>query len=124
MFCNEVGERRLLEHAADLRAQLEPDVAEALGRALVGELVRSHAAHSGDRPLEHADHLGDRDLLRGARKLVPALGSALAGEETAAAQLREDALEELRRDVLRRRQLLGRGQPGGAAASSAIARSA
>ena len=44
----------------------------------------------------------------GRRELIAALGAALAGDQAAAAQLGEDALEELRRDVLRRGELLGR----------------
>src|SRR3954469_21958399 len=108
----DVRECRLLEHAADLRAQLEPDVPQPLGRALVLELVRSHPAHGGDRSLELADDLGDRDLLRGARELVATLGAALARNEPTTAELRKDALEKLRRDVLSRGELLGRRQPG------------
>ena len=84
---SDVRERRLLEHAADLRAQLEPDVAQPFGRAVVLELVRPHASHGGDRPLELADDVGDRDLLRRPRELVAALGAALARDQAAAAEL-------------------------------------
>src|SRR3954463_1533479 len=91
----DVRERRLLEDAADLRAELEPDVAQPLGRAFVLELVRPHASHGCDRALELADDVGNRDLLRGACELVPALGPPLARNQPAAAELREDALEEL-----------------------------
>ena len=62
--------------------------------------------------VELADDLGDRDLVRRSGKLVPALGAALAGDQAAAAELGEDALEELRRDVLGRGELLGRRQAG------------
>ena len=70
-----------------------------VGRAVVLELVRPHAAHGGDRPLELADDVGDRDLLRRPRELVAAFGAALARDQAAAAELGEDALEELRRDA-------------------------
>src|SRR3954449_50314 len=89
----DVRKRGLLEHAADLRAELEPDVAQPLGRAFVCELVRSHASHGCDRALELADDVGNRDLLRGPCELVAALGAALTRDQPAAAELREDALE-------------------------------
>ena len=69
----EVRERGLLEDAADLCAELEPDVAQPFGRALVGELVRPDASDGGDRPLELADDVGDRDLLRRPREPSPRL---------------------------------------------------
>src|SRR5579862_1424695 len=112
-FRNEIRERRLLEDAAHLRPELEPDVAQLRRRARVFELVRPHAAHGRDRPLELADHVGDRDLLGRPREPVAALRAALARHEPTAPQLGEDALEELRRDLLRRGELLGRGQAVG-----------
>src|SRR6266480_3723448 len=94
----DVRERGLLEDVAHVRPELEPDVAEAACGSVVLELVRPHSSHAGDRPLELADHVGDRDLLRRACELVAALGAALAGDEPRAAELREDALEEFRRN--------------------------
>src|SRR5262249_42496100 len=107
-FGNEVRERRLLEDAAHLGAKLEPDVAEASRRAGVLELVRRGAAQGRVWPSRLADAVGDRDLLRRLRGGVAAFGAALTRHETAVPQLGEDALEELRRDLLRRRELLGR----------------
>ena len=74
----EVRERGLLEDAADLCAELEPDVAQPLGRAVVDKLVRPHASYGGDWPLELADDLGDRDLLWRTRELIAAFSAALA----------------------------------------------
>src|SRR5258707_396749 len=86
---------RACEADAHSRAQVEPDAAQPGGRALVLQLVRAHAADGGDRPLELADHVGDRDLLRRPGELVAAHGAALARHQASAAELGEDALEEL-----------------------------
>ena len=98
---DKVGQRDVLEHAAQGRPQVEPDVAERLGRAGVLELVGPHPAHARDRPLDRADHVRDGDLLGRAREPVAALDAALARDEPRVAQVEEDVLEELRRDRLR-----------------------
>jgi len=89
---------------------------EELGAALAEErgleLVRPYASHGCDRALELADDFGNRDLRRGACELVPALGAALARDQAAAAELREDALEELRWDLLGGCELFGRREAG------------
>ena len=65
---DEIGERRLLEHAAHRRAQLDPDVAQRHAPAPRTRPRRAHAAHARDRALDGADHVGDADLGRpGAR---------------------------------------------------------
>ena len=63
------------------------------------------AAHGRDRPLDGADHVGDGHLGRRLREPVAALGAALARDDPAPAQLEQDVLEEVERD------LLGRGEP-------------
>ena len=63
--------------------------------------------HGGDRSVQGAEHVGHGDLGRGPGQSVPALGPALAQHQPGAAQLGEDALEELHRDPLQRGELLG-----------------
>ena len=64
------------------------------------------AADAGDRALDRADDVGEADLRRRPAEPVAAVGAALARDELGAAQLEQDVLEEVERDLLRGRELL------------------
>ena len=66
-------------------------------------------AHAGHRAADHAQHVGDRDRVGVAGQAEPALGAALGRDQPAAAQVRQDRAEELRRQVLVLGQVLGAG---------------
>jgi hypothetical protein len=53
-----------------------------------------------------ADHVGEADLTRRLRQPVAAVGATLARDDLGAAQLEQDVLEELERDLLRGREAL------------------
>ena len=103
---DEIGQRGLLEHAAHARSELDPDVAQPGGRAGVGDVLRPGAADGRDRTFDRADHVRDADVSGRLREPVATLGAALARHDLGAAQLEQDVLEELERDLLRRRQPL------------------
>ena len=66
---HDVGERQVLEHAAQARAQRRPRRLKRLGRPVVVERLGRLAAHAGERALDRADHVGHRDLVG---RLAPA----------------------------------------------------
>ena len=103
---DEVCERGLLEHPAHTGAELDPDVLERGCRPGVGHVLRPAAADAGDRALHGADDVGEADLRRRPAEPVAAVGAAPAGDELGAAQLEQDVLEEVERNLLRGRELL------------------
>ena len=99
----DVGERDVLEHAAQVRAHARSTRAAAPrphpgSRGPPARWPRTR----GERPLDGADDVGDRDLVRRTGQPVAAVRPALAGTMPALAQVGEDVLQELQRDVLRR----------------------
>ena len=64
------------------------------------------------RPVHHPDHVGEGDLRRRPGQPVAALGAPLGVHDAASAQLQQDALQELRRDLLRPGDLLGGHRTG------------
>ena len=101
----DLGEGGVLEHRAQRRADRDPDVAQALGRPGVVELLGRVLVDVGERPLDRADHVGDRDLGGVAGEPVAALGAAPRLDQARVLELEQDVLEELQRDPL------GLGQP-------------
>ena len=83
----------------------------ALRRAVVAELLGALPAYVGERPVDHPDDLGEGDLLGGAGQPVAALRATLGVHDAAPAQLEQDALQELRRDLLGAGDLVGRDRP-------------
>src|SRR5262249_44034604 len=90
-------------------AQRDPDALQRLRRANVAEVLRALTAHPDKLSVHGADDVRERDLAGGLRQPEPSFGAALAAHKTRPAQLGEDRLKELPRNVLRPRQLLGRG---------------
>ena len=60
----DVGQRDVLDDAAQARAHGDPDALQRLGGAGVGDVLRALAAHRGQRALDGADDVGDGDLRR------------------------------------------------------------
>src|SRR4029453_8605673 len=75
--------------------------AQALGGACVLDRLGPQAADVRDRALHRADDVRDGDLLRRPRKPVAALGAPLRADDPGMAQVAEDVLQELERDLLR-----------------------
>jgi hypothetical protein len=107
----DVGERHLLEHEADVCAERDPDLAQLLGRARIFELLGRLPADVRERPLDCSDHVRDRDLVRGSRQGVPARLTAAALDDSGTAEVAQDVLEEVDRNVLRFRDLLCIDEP-------------
>ena len=109
---DQVSERRPLEHVAHRRSwssQRGCSAAAAPGT----RPPPARAAHRRDRPLDRSDDVGDADRLGRPRQRVAALDAALARNQLLVAQLEEDRLQELPRDRLRGRELLGLDEPAG-----------
>ncbi len=68
--------------------------------AVVRRLLRAHAPHVGERPVHGADDVGHGDAVGGSSEAVAAVGTALAGDEPGPAQVDEDVLQELERELL------------------------
>ena len=100
----------MLEYVAHGRSHGYPDLAQVLGCTRVFDVLRSLAAHGRERTIECAHHIGNGDIRRLAVEPVAALGAALAGDDAGLAQLTQDSLEELDRDLLRRSDLLALDQ--------------
>jgi hypothetical protein len=101
LLVRDVGERRLLEHASQRRADRDPDLAQGLGRAVVLERVRLGARQVRERAVDGADDVGQRDLVRRAAQQVAAVDTAAALDDAGVAQVAEDVLEEAQGDALR-----------------------
>src|SRR5690348_12635507 len=106
---DDVVEGDLIEDGPFVGAQRDPDALQRLRRANVAEVLRALTAHSDKLPVHGADDVRERDLAGGLRQPEPTLGAALAAHKPRPAQLGENRLKELRRNVLRPCQLLGRG---------------
>src|SRR5262249_53061905 len=84
----------------------DPDVAQPRRGAHVLDLFRPDAADVRDRSLDCANDLGDGDLVGRSRQPVAADDAALAADDARMAQVAEDVLQELERDLLRLRDSL------------------
>ena len=88
----------------------------------VVDVLGALAADAGQRALDGADDVGERHVVRLLGQPVAALGAALAADDARLPQVGEDVLEELLRDVLRRREL--RALDGAAAGGGELGRRA
>src|SRR5207248_9152852 len=78
----------------------DPNLLEGLRCPRVLELLRTAAAHVRERTVDGADHVGERYLLGWPGQQVAALGAASALHDPRMAELRQDVLQEAKRDVL------------------------
>jgi hypothetical protein len=101
LLAGDVGQRRLLEHAAQRGAHGHPDLAQLLGRAAVLEQVRAGAGDVRERAVNGADDIGQRDVGGPARQQVTAVDATPALDDACVAQVAEDVLEEAQGDALR-----------------------
>ena len=105
------------------RSSIQTSRSPAAAPVYVG-VLGTRAADGRDRPVDRADHVREADLGRRPRQPVAALGAALARDDLRAAQLERmfsRNLSGISCAVASRSAFTG---PGGAAASSASARSA
>src|SRR6266536_5155208 len=90
----------LVQHPAQRGPHRHPDGRQLRRDADVGRLVGPQPAHLGQWPVDGTDHLPQRDVARRPGQRVPALGTALAAHQPGPAQLPQDRLDELARQLL------------------------
>ena len=90
-----IGQRRLVQNAAQAGSDGDPDDRQVLRRAGVRGLVRPQAAHLRERAVDGPEDLAEEDLVGRPGQRVPAGRPPTAGHEPAAAKVRDDRLEEL-----------------------------
>ena len=100
LACGEVGEGDGLQHRAEVRPDGDPGIAEGRGGAGVLHLLGPLPAYVRDRALDRPDHVGKRDLLWRPGQPVAPFRAALALHEPGVLEVEQDALEELKRDLL------------------------
>src|SRR5580692_3752856 len=96
-----IGNCHVLEHFAQIGAQRDPYLLQALGRTGVLNLLRSLPTNAHQRTLDGTDDVSEIDLSGRPGKPVAPLGATLAADDPRGAQLREDILEERHGDALR-----------------------
>src|SRR3954452_5841465 len=102
----QIGDRDVLQDPPQGGPHGDPDLAELLGVARILGLLGRLILDVREGSLDGADHAGERDLLRRLSEPVAAAGAAASTHEAGVLQLEQDVLEELKRDVLRLRELL------------------
>ena len=95
----------MLEDVAEARPQRHPHLREVIGGAAVCELVGPDALDSRERAFHRSQDLRHGDLISGSRELVATLGTAARAHDAGPAELGEDVLEEILRNVLTASQL-------------------
>ena len=108
----DVGNGGGLEHVAQARPDRDPDVGERGRRSGVRRVLGGDAAYRGEWSFRCADDVGEPDRRRVGGEPVAARGPSLGFEQAGPAQIAEDGLEELSRDLLRLGDLLP-GRRGG-----------
>ena len=83
----------------------DPDVAQALGRALVVEILRSRLVDVRERPLDRPDDVGDGDVCGWTGEPIAALGAAPGLDQASVLHLQQDVLQELQGDSLGLREV-------------------
>ena len=96
----------MLDHRPHGGANGDPDLPQVLRRSPVPDDFRSFTPHIGQWPIEGANHIGHGDLSRVTRESVSAHRTPLAHDDAGRAQLAQDPLHELRRDLLAGRDCL------------------
>jgi len=115
---SEVGHADLLEDVAERVARGDPDPLQGVRALVVRHRLGPQPVDRHQRAVDGTDHVGDRDA-RGVLRQPPAPGlPTLRVHDPRLAQVRQDRLEEVVRDLLELAELLGahrtRGIPFGA----------
>jgi hypothetical protein len=103
---DDVVQRDGLQDCPLVRAQRDPHPLQRLGRARVGDVLRPFPAYAQKRAVNRTDDVRKRDLIRRPGKPETAVWPAPAADKSASAQLGQDSLKELARNVLRLGKLL------------------
>ena len=104
----EIGDGDAVEQLVQARVHPAPHRGQVAGGTLVDELLGREVAHRGERAVDGEQDLPHRDRGRRAGQARTPAGTTVGVHDPGAAQLGQDVLEEVLRDLLARWRSPGR----------------
>src|SRR5436305_96774 len=103
----DVGDSHVLDDAPEIGSDGDPHAGECIGGAWVMSVLGRPAADACEWTLHSADDVGNRDVVGRLCEPEAAVSTAVRADDPRVAQLSEDVLQEVERNILSRGDALG-----------------